>query len=98
MNPMHKMQNKRRGNILSVLLALVLMGVISSPAQENNDFYDNTAARDLSGPRRIEVAGEISNPGPVDLAGLPLRSLIVRETHVVEGKSRFLGSYRYDGC
>ena len=44
------------------------------------------------------MAGEISNPGPVDLAGLPLRSLIVRETRVVDGENRFLGSYRYDGC
>ena len=90
-------QNKRRKSLPSILVFLVLAATLSCLGQENNDFYDNTPTRDLAGPLRIEVAGEIANPGPVELAGLPIRSQIVRETRVVKGETRFLGSYRYDG-
>ena len=95
MKPSFDFQNRIRKCILIVLFPLVLTGIVL--AQENNDFYDNTPARDLAGPRRIEVAGEIANPGPVELASLPIRSQIVRETRVADGENRFLGSYRYDG-
>jgi hypothetical protein len=90
-------RNKRRKSLPAVLMFLAWTAALPCFAQENNDFYDNTPARDLSGPRRIEITGEIANPGPVEWTGLPVRSQIVRETRVVDGENRFLGSYRYDG-
>jgi hypothetical protein len=65
--------------------------------QENNDFYDNTPEKALAGAPRIEVLGEVANPGWVDLGILPRRSLIVREARLEKGAIAFIGSYRYDG-
>ena len=45
----------------------------------------------------IEIAGEVSNPGKVDFSKLLLRSVIVKETILKEGKDSFVGAYRYDG-
>ena len=86
--------------ILRLVIFFSVMGFLfrSASGQENNDFYDNTVARELPGPKQIEVIGEIANPGTVDLSTLPLRSQFVRETRLVDGENRFLGSYRYDGC
>ncbi|MCX5793499.1 MAG: hypothetical protein NTY45_14965 [Elusimicrobia bacterium] len=62
-----------------------------------NDFYDNTDTRALGLPV-LEIAGEISNPGPVDLSKLARRYVIVKETLLdAEGKDKFTGAYRYDG-
>lgn len=84
---------KRTILLASLLLALAL----GSPAQENNDFYDNTPVKNLAGTLSVEVLGEVSHPGPVDLASLPRHSLIVREARNGEEGLAFVGSYRYDG-
>jgi len=66
-------------------------------SKENNDFYDNTKTYKLKGPD-ITVAGEIENPGKVDLKKLNKHSVIVREAVLnKENKTGFVGSYRYDG-
>jgi hypothetical protein len=65
--------------------------------QENNDFYDNTPEKTLAGALKIEVAGEVANPGFVDLGALPRRSLIVREARLGKGTIAFIGAYRYEG-
>ncbi len=63
----------------------------------NNNFYDNTETYRLSG-GEIEVAGEIENPGKVDLSKLPKHAVIVKETLIKEdGTDAFVGAYRYDG-
>jgi len=80
------------------LIALVgLASALAASAQENNDFYDNTPAKALAGAPRIEVLGEVANPGPVELGGLPRRSLIVREARLENGSIAFVGAYRYEG-
>ena len=84
---------KRSFLFTSVLLALAL----ACPAQENNDFYDNTPEKNLPGALKIEIAGEVANPGMVDLGAFPRRSLIVREARLEKGAIAFIGSYRYDG-
>lgn len=63
----------------------------------NNDFYDNEPFADLPlGP--LEVLGEIADPGPVDLASLPLRQVLVREARTAgEGQAEFIGAYVYQG-
>jgi hypothetical protein len=48
--------------------------------------------------KQIIIGGEVSNPGPVDLSSLPLRSVIVKETLLdQDGGDKFTGAYRYDG-
>ena len=63
----------------------------------NNDFYDNEPFVDLAiGP--LEIAGEVAEPGRVDLEALPLRSVIVREARTTkDGHAEFVGSYVYQG-
>ncbi len=85
--------NIRKFSIALGTLAL-LAGLL--PAQENNDFYDNEPFVDLP-LRSLEVAGEVAAPGRVDLAGLPLRSVMVREAVTRDGKPVFVGSYVFQG-
>lgn len=80
---------------LSLILLMIAFPLISDQ-KENNDFYDNTPHIELKGPE-IEVEGEILNPGKVNMRGLPLRSVIVREAVFREKQTVFIGSYRYDG-
>ena len=62
-----------------------------------NNFYDNTEVKQL-GIKKLEIAGEIMKPGPVDFSGLAKHSVIVKETLLdAEGKNKFIGAYRYDG-
>lgn len=63
---------------------------------KTNDFYDNAATVNLPVPT-VEIAGEVANPGKVDFSKLLLRSVIVKETILKEGKDSFVGAYRYDG-
>jgi hypothetical protein len=66
-------------------------------ADMTNNFYDNTETFSLP-VKELTVAGEISNPGPVDFSGLPVHSVIVKETLLDSaGGDRFVGAYRYDG-
>ena len=62
-----------------------------------NNFYDNTETYPLP-VGEIIVEGEISNPGKVDFSGLPVHSVIVKETLLDStGGDRFSGAFRYDG-
>lgn len=62
-----------------------------------NDFYDNEPTVVLAGSPVIEIAGEVAAPVTVNLADLPVRSVIVKETRIVSGEVEFTGAYRYDG-
>ncbi|MCU0456953.1 MAG: hypothetical protein MUE74_11675 [Bacteroidales bacterium] len=62
-----------------------------------NNFYDNTETFSLP-VTDLYVDGEIENPGKVDFSGLPVRSVIVKETLLDDkGGDRFTGAFRYDG-
>ena len=80
-----------------LLASLMVLCVWACPGQENNDFYDNTPKKILSGALKIEIAGEVANPGSVDLKRLPLRTLIVREARLKKDGVAFAGAYRYEG-
>ncbi len=84
----------KKSFLLALLLVLCAWACLG---QENNDFYDNTPEKTLPGALKIEIAGEVANPGIVDLGALPRRSLIVREARLEKGEIAFIGSYRYDG-
>lgn len=96
-----------------IVFALISLALLAScnqqPAIENpqiqfidstdmtNNFYDNTETFDLP-VAGLTVEGEVANPGKVDFAGLPVRSVIVKETLLDSaGGDRFTGAYRYDG-
>ncbi len=62
-----------------------------------NKFYDNEDTYLLPHSMKIEVVGEISNPGVFNLSKLPLHSVIVKEALPTKDETKFIGSYRYDG-
>ncbi len=66
-------------------------------AQQTNDFYDDAETHELKGATIIQVAGEVGNPGGVDITAFPLRSLIIKEAVSDHDTNRFVGAYRYDG-
>ena len=81
-----------------VLLSIFAVFFASAAfGQATNDFYDDTPSKTLPGSLKIEVAGEMVNPGVVDLERLPLRTLIVREARLEKGEIAFVGAYRYEG-
>jgi hypothetical protein len=85
--------NARR-TITTFVTLVLLAGFL--PAQENNDFYDNEPFFSLP-LKPLEVAGEVSGPGRVDLSGLPLRTVLVREAVTRDGRPEFVGSYVFQG-
>jgi hypothetical protein len=87
--------------VLSAIFLLACNPRVNASAPDTNDatndFYDNAETTPLS-LNKIEVAGEIENPGPVDFTKLAKRSVIVKETVLDnEGGNKFIGAYRYDG-
>ena len=82
---------------LLLLSTCVLFSALSCLGQATNDFFDNTPGKKLPGALKIEVAGEVANPGTVDLERLPLRTLIVREARLEKDGVAFVGAYRYEG-
>jgi hypothetical protein len=61
-----------------------------------NNFYDNAETYNL-GSLTLTVGGEVANPGNIDLEKLPLHTVVVKETQLVEKADRFTGAFRYDG-
>ena len=61
-----------------------------------NYFYDNAETHELP-LNEISIGGEVSNPSVVDLSGLPLHTIIVKEAVLAEDGNKFVGAYRYDG-
>lgn len=65
--------------------------------ERTNNFYDNSQTVTLQ-MADIQVAGEVANPGIIKMDGLPVRSVIVKETLLDNaGGDVFIGAYRYDG-
>lgn len=76
---------------------VLLCFALSAFSQATNDFFDKTPSKKLPGTLKIEVAGEVANPGTVDLERLPLRTVIVREALLAKEGVSFVGAYRYEG-
>jgi hypothetical protein len=69
---------------------------VKDTSDATNDFFDNEDVVELNF-GKLEIAGEIENPGFVNFEQLNLHSVIVKET-VFEGeKDRFVGAYKYNG-
>jgi len=85
--------------IIIFLLAFPALPLFSQNdnIMHNNNFYDDTETISLKG-GEIEIAGEIENPGIVDLKSMTKHSVIVKEALLKEDeKNAFTGAYRYDG-
>lgn len=78
-----------------LMFATALLLAVGTMAQ-TNDFYDDAPLNKLK-MNEIVVAGEVSNPGVVDLATLPLHSVIVKETDYDGKDGQFIGAYQYEG-
>ncbi len=65
-------------------------------ADLTNNFYDNAETHVLK-VVNLMVEGEIANPGKISFDGLPMRSVIIKETLLSETGDQFVGAYRYDG-
>jgi hypothetical protein len=79
------------------MIVLSLISLTGSAQSTTNDFYDDAEIVNLPGTTKIQVGGEIENPGTIDLAELPLRSLIIKEALASGDSNKFEGAYRYDG-
>jgi hypothetical protein len=81
-------------NIL--FFAAIFLVLFQKLNAQTNDFYDDAETKMLK-VHSIEIVGEIANPGIINPETLPLRSVIVKETMLNDGKDKFVGAYRYDG-
>jgi hypothetical protein len=87
--------------VLSAVLLFAVSSRVNAGAPDTtdatNDFYDNTETVPLP-LQKLEIAGEVANPGPVDFTKLAKHSVIVKEMALDEGgQPKFIGAYRYDG-
>jgi hypothetical protein len=88
-------KNKEMKNLSWI--GVLLFAVMDLPVvAQTNDFYDDAETNKLP-VSTITLAGEIGNPGSIDLSTLPLHSVIVKETLLEGEKDHFVGAYRYDG-
>ena len=71
--------------------------IAGDTAGATNDFYDDAETVALKGERKIEIAGEVANPGFVDFSKMKKHSVIVKETVFKTPADSFAGAYRYDG-
>jgi len=95
--------------INATLLALALLaGALSAVAQEEKKTPEAAAGPVLNsfferGPeakyqlKSIMVEGEVAEPGPVELASLPVREAAVKELVWLDGKPAFRGAYLFSG-
>ena len=84
--------------LLALLAGFALPG-LPLAAQEIapvNSFFERGPAKDYP-VKSVYVGGEVRNPGPVELAGLPLRSVAVKEVAFEGGKEAFKGAYFFTG-
>jgi len=82
---------------LSISLSAILLGTIMSLHAQTNDFYDDAPTNPLKGNSSILVTGEVEKEMKIDFSGLPLHSVIVKETTIEGDGVGFTGAYRYDG-
>ncbi len=92
-----KINTMKKLLIINLMITLALIPFAGNSQETTNDFYDDAETYRLKGATKIEIAGEIGNPGIIDITGLPLRSLIIKEAVSSGDSNRFVGAYRYDG-
>lgn len=97
-----------KSTVLLVMFALMFASCqqVENPRQEKqmadttdatNNFYDNASTYSLDHKGDIRVEGEVSDAGEVSFEGMPLRSVVVKETRLHQGEDDFVGAYCYQG-
>ena len=83
-----------RALIFSVILAP--LAAAQDGGQNTNSFFDDSPAREYA-LKSISVAGDVAEPGAVDLTKLPLREAVVKDLGWEAGKPEFKGAYFITG-
>jgi hypothetical protein len=83
--------------IINLMILMTLFTQTLKSQQTKNDFYNDTETFSLKGSTIIQVAGEIGNPGEIDISKFPQRSLVIKEALTQGDSNKFVGAYRYDG-
>ncbi len=79
-----------------LISSILVIGLCTGLPAQTNDFYDDDESHPLK-PTQLVIKGEVEQAGPVSLEGLPLRSVVVKETRFDGKNGTFTGAYRYDG-
>jgi hypothetical protein len=87
----------KRFKIINLMIVLAILTQTGKSQDATNDFYDDAETFSLKGSTTIQVAGEIGNPGEIDITKLPQRSLIIKEALAQGDTNHFIGAYRFDG-
>jgi len=82
---------------LATSLSVILLGALMSLNAQTNDFYDDAPTNQLKGNSSILITGEVEKDIKIDFSGLPVHSIIVKETSIKGDGVGFTGAYRYDG-
>ncbi len=84
--------------ILFLWAAVLAAGnpVFSQEGIKVNSFFERGPVKEYA-LTSVYVGGEVENPGPVELASLPVRELAVKEVAYAEGKPQFKGAYFFSG-
>jgi len=82
--------------VILILSAAILWSGGADTDRESNDFYSRSPMRELDTAPLI-VDGEVENPGPVNLKGLALHSVTVRQARWHQRGREFVGAYRFEG-
>ncbi len=61
-----------------------------------NSFYERGPEKEYA-LKSVYVGGEVADPGPVELASLPVRQVAVKELAYALGKPQFKGAYFFSG-
>lgn len=68
----------------------------ATPSRNGNSVYHQSTTFSMNC-GRLEVGGEVADPGPVDLKTLYLHEVVVKETSNATDTAAFIGAYRYTG-
>jgi hypothetical protein len=83
-----------------LILLLIFIPISAINAQDldqnTNSNFDDSLVKTYS-PKSILIQGEVQAPGSVDLSGLPLRSVPIKELALENGKQVFKGAYFVSG-
>jgi len=88
-----------RIRIYLLIAILYLAGSVSAQqdtTEATNSFFDDSSVREYT-LGSVFVGGEVAQPGHVDLASLPLNSVVVKELASENGEARFKGAFQYVG-
>jgi len=84
---------------LKLVLMLFCISVLThaqTQTKSANSLFDVSEIKAFS-PHSISIQGEVQDPGPVDLAALPIRSVAVKEMGMENGKRVFRGAFFVNG-